>query len=230
MLSISDNLSRVQERIAAAAEKAGRCVEEIQLIGVTKYVDSTTAESLFATGCQRLGESRPQELWQKAKDLTSNSIEWHLIGHLQTNKVRRTLPLVHLIHSVDSARLLAAIDQEAALLRQPARILLEINVSGDENKHGFTPDEAEVLLPGLSVYSNVKVAGLMAMAAWKSDAVSARRAFARLRELRDRWQKQVPDGIMLRELAMGMTGDFEEAILEGSTMVRIGSALFADAG
>lgn len=230
-MSIADNLRRVRERIAAAAEAAGRAADEITLVGVTKYVSSHEARALVEAGCLDLGESRPQELWSKADALgelapaSGHSIRWHLIGHLQRNKLRRTLPLVSLIHSVDSQRLLAAIDAEwqthAAAQNQqlpPLRVLLEVNTSGEAAKHGFAPDAVEQLVATAAQFPRVQICGLMTMAALEGGLDVAARNFAQLRTLADR--------LHLKECSMGMSGDFEVAIREGATIVRVGSALW----
>src|SRR4051794_3733668 len=128
---IADNVARINERIAAAASKAGRQPSEIKLVAVSKYVDAARAALLVGAGCTVLGESRPQELWAKAATPELAGVHWHLVGRLQRNKVRRTLPLVELIHSVDSERLLAEIDQQAKALQLTPRVLLEVNCSGD---------------------------------------------------------------------------------------------------
>ena len=223
---LRENLARVREQIAAAAARSGRSPAAITLIGVTKYVSVETARYLVEAGLVDLGESRPQELWSKAESLADLPVRWHLIGHLQRNKIRRTLPLVNLFHSVDSTRLLQALSSEAGLLNQAVRVLLEVNVSGDAAKHGFRPDELEPLLPQIAALPNVAVHGLMTMAALEGGPDRARRDFAALRELRQRLDSCCPPGVTLRELSMGMSGDFEVAIEEGATMVRVGSALF----
>ena len=223
---IADNLARLRQRMAKAAESAGRGTDDVQLVAVTKYVGPAEVQALIAAGCHELGESRPQALWDKAETASSDSVHWHLIGHLQRNKVRRTLPLVELIHSVDSIRLLSAIDTEAGLLGATARVLLEVNVSGDSSKHGFAVDEIEPVLPQLPSFAHVEVRGLMAMAALAGGTDRARGDFAQLRRLRDRLQTSCPPGTELKELSMGMTRDFEQAIAEGATIVRVGSALF----
>ena len=223
---ISENLSRVRERIESAAESAGRRAEEVGLVAVTKYVGPAEAAALLKAGCRQLGESRPQQLWEKADNPGLESVEWHLIGHLQRNKVHRTLPLVALIHSVDSLRLLRAIDHSASQYGITARVLLEVNCSGDPEKHGLTADAMRSLLPELPSFANVEVSGLMTMAAREGGTTVARKNFASLRELRDEVSGEVPPGTRLTELSMGMSHDFEAAILEGATWVRIGSLLF----
>jgi pyridoxal phosphate enzyme (YggS family) len=225
-MSIADNLRRVRERIAAAAQAAGRRPEEVTLVGVTKYVGHREARELIDAGCSDIGESRPQELWTKAEALADadEPIRWHLIGHLQRNKLRRTLPLVTLIHSVDSERLLAAIDAEwqshAAQNRQlsPIRILLEVNTSSEAAKYGLAPDSVEPLLAAAERFPHIDICGLMTMAALEGGLDVAAQNFAALRQLAERFG--------LRELSMGMSGDFEVAIREGATIVRVGSALW----
>jgi len=227
---LQENLASVRERLAQAANRAGRKAEEITLVGVTKYVEPPLARMLYEAGLGTLGESRPQELWRKAEALADLPIEWHMIGHLQRNKVKRTLPLATLIHSVDNLRLLAEISREAVLWERDARVLLEVNVSGDASKHGLKPDEVEPLLPQAAALPRVRVAGLMTMAALSGEWDRARRDFAALRELRDRLEPHCPRGMTLRHLSMGMSGDFEAAIEEGATLVRVGSTLFEGLG
>jgi pyridoxal phosphate enzyme (YggS family) len=228
---LCDNVARVRERIAAAAARAGRDAAEVWLVGVTKYV-SPEVSRLLVTECglTHLGESRPQELWRKAESLADLSVNWHLIGHLQRNKVRRTLPLVACIQSADSLPLLDEINREAVSIDRPADVLLEVNVSGDAAKHGFQPDEIEPLLPRIAELKNIHVLGLMTMAALEGGPERARRDFGALRALRDKLTGNCPDGIILRELSMGMSDDFEVAIEEGATIVRVGSALFEGIG
>ena len=223
---IADNLASVQERIAAAAEAAGRKPEEIQLVGVTKYVDSATAGALLGAGCIHLGESRPQQLWEKGVAPELAGASWHMIGHLQRNKVKRTAPLVDLIHSVDSLRLARALHDTATDLERSARILLEVNSSGDKEKHGLKAEDLLALLPQLAELEKLQVCGLMTMAAREGGQQVAAKNFASLRNLRDRAASECPPNVQLTHLSMGMSHDFEAAIREGATIVRIGSLLF----
>jgi hypothetical protein len=195
-------------------------------VAVTKYVGTPEVRALVEAGCRLLGESRPQELGEKAEALSGLPIRWHLIGHLQRNKVRRTLPLVEMIESVDSLRLAAAIDRIAGELSLALPILLEVNVSGEPAKHGFQPAELEECLAELAGYGSVEVRGLMCMAGLEGSPEAARTDFAGLRQLRDHLRERCPEGIVLEDLSMGMSGDYEVAIEEGATIVRIGSALF----
>lgn len=236
-MSIADNLRRVRERIARAAESCGRRADEVKLVGVTKYVSAREAAELVAAGCIDLGEARPQELWTKAAEVIWSGDgpppRWHLIGHLQRNKVRRTLPLAELIHSVDSLRLLIEIDAEAAAIAEtgdnfllPVRLLLEVKTSGEEAKQGLAPDDVESMLAAAAQFPNVQICGLMTMAALKGGPAVAGRNFATLRELRDRLRPTAFANVKLDELSMGMSDDFEVAIREGATLVRIGSILW----
>lgn len=223
---LTDNLSRVRERIAAAAESSGRSPREITLVAVTKYVDADVSAALFHAGCPILAESRPQQLWEKAELPDCAGVRWHLVGHLQRNKVARTLTLVEMIHSVDSLRLLREIDKQAHQLDRRARVLLEVNCSGDQAKHGFSPDELKQVVEQLAEFSRVEVSGLMTMAALGGGPEIAGKNFALLRQLRQQVQTCCPPTVKLNELSMGMSQDFEVAIREGATMVRIGSILF----
>ena len=223
---LADNLAQIQGRISAAAVRSGRMADAVRLVAVTKHVPAEFVAQLVAAGCMDLGESRPQELWAKAEQLNNPAIRWHMIGHMQRNKIRRTLPYLHLIHSVDSRRVLAALDEEAALVGQKIGVLLELNVTSDVTKTGLPPSEVESLLEKASELQHVSIRGLMAMASHGGSETAARRDFARLRTIRDRLAKKSPQGAALSELSMGMSGDFEIAILEGATIVRVGSALF----
>lgn len=225
MQAVHDNLARVRERVATAAERAGRRAEDVTLVGVAKYVSAAATAALVRAGCRDLGESRPQQLWDKAEsdELRSLDVRWHMIGHLQRNKVARTVPLVSLVHSVDSPRLMRAIDGSAADCGKRQAVLLEVNTSGDDAKHGFTPGGLKEFVAQLDDYRHVEVRGLMTMAAGDRSLDSAAANFADLRNLRD---ELAAGGIDLPELSMGMSGDFEVAIAEGATLVRVGSALW----
>lgn len=209
-----------------AARRSGRRPDEVRLVAVTKFVSETAIRAVVAAGCRVLGESRPQHLWDRAAALSDLSVEWHLIGPLQRNKVRRTLPLVGLLHSADSEDLVLAIDRIAGELGRVAPLLLEVNCSGDEAKHGFEPEAVAAALDRLAPLRHVQIRGFMGMAALDGGSDVARRNFSLLRKLRDRLRSDCPPAISLDELSMGMSGDFEVAIEEGATLVRVGSALF----
>jgi pyridoxal phosphate enzyme (YggS family) len=216
----------VRALFAGAPRAAGRAPQEIKLLAVTKYVGVEEARALVEAGCLDLAESRPQELWHKARQIADPRVRWHLVGHLQRNKVRRTLPLVALLHSVDSLRLLRTIDEESQSLGRITPVLLEVNISGDAAKHGFSPAEMPDVMAGLRDLRNAEVCGLMGMASLEGDLAAARRDFARLRALRDELRAAGSGARGLEQLSMGMSGDLEAAIAEGATIVRVGSALF----
>jgi pyridoxal phosphate enzyme (YggS family) len=223
------NLAAVRHQIDDACLRAGRAANAVRLVAVTKYVDAAAARAMAAAGCRDLAESRPQALWAKAETLADLAppVRWHLIGHLQRNKVRRTLPVADLIHTLDSRRLLETLDAEAAAAGRPCDALVEVNLAGDPGRTGATAAETREIVAMAARSPHVRLRGLMGMASVPEGgdaAAQARRQFAWLREFRDRLRGE--GGMELPELSMGMSGDLAEAILEGSTMVRVGSALF----
>src|SRR5262245_19027790 len=218
------NLADVERRIAAACARAGRARCEVTLVAITKYVTADIARRLLPLGVTDLGESRPQELWKKTAAIPEAT--WHLVGHLQRNKVEETLPLATLIHSVDSVRLLEAIDAAAAKQQRRVPVLLEFNLSGEEAKHGFGTTDVAGIAAAAAGLRQVEIQGLMTMASLDAEGEKARPVFAALRKLRDQLQPQLTGGRELHHLSMGMTNDFEAAIEEGATLVRVGSALF----
>lgn len=232
MATVRGNLERIRDRIATACDRAARPPEAVRLVGVTKSVDPGRARELVMAGCGDLAESRPQQLWARAASLADlgDRLRWHLVGHLQRNKVQRTLPVCHLIHSLDSPRLLDSLGREARSADCTARVLIEVDLTGSAARTGLPPEAVEPLLAGWPADGSVVACGLMGMASAPepgAPAGRARRQFAALRELRDRLRPIVPG---LTELSMGMSDDFEDAILEGATIVRIGSALWEGLG
>lgn len=227
------NLASVRGRVAEACRRAGRSPDEVTIVGVTKYVSATTARIAHDCGLVDLGESRPQTLWEKAESLgdLEPPPRWHLIGHLQRNKVRRTLPVLHRLHSLDSMRLLETVAAEAAAAGRYCDALVEVNVSGADGRTGVAMDDVAGLVAAAARTTHLRIRGLMAMAGLPDgDPASARREFALVRELRDRLATTVAGGEGLRELSMGMSGDFEAAILEGATLLRLGSVLLPPPG
>ena len=226
------NVAAVRDRIAGACRRAGRDPGTVTLVAVTKYVDAERAALVHDAGCHDLAESRPQSLWGKAAALAGLAPppRWHLVGHLQRNKIRRSLSLVALVHSLDSLRLLDALEAEAAAVGSVCHALVEVNLTDDPGRTGASPVDAEAIVAAAATRPHVDVRGLMGMARTPDGAgADARRDFARLREMRDRLAMTSAAG-GLPELSMGMSGDLEAAILEGSTMVRVGSALFEGLG
>jgi pyridoxal phosphate enzyme (YggS family) len=223
---IRENLEKVQGRIAEAARRSGRPAEAVRLIAVTKRSPLEWIRPLVACGARDLGENYPQELWRKAEALADlgPSLRWHLIGHLQSNKVKKTLPMVRMIHSVDSLKLLRALDALAPDFSDPPGVCLQVNTSGETSKHGWTPEEILRDAESIAGCRAIPIVGLMTMAALGTTPETARASFIGLRELRELLRQRVD--VPLEELSMGMSNDFEAAIEEGATLVRIGSALF----
>jgi pyridoxal phosphate enzyme (YggS family) len=219
-------LSEVQERIDDAAQRSGRSGSEIQLVAVTKYVDTETTRDMFDSGAIVLGENRPQVLEEKAVALAELPIEWHMIGNLQRNKVKRTVAHASMIHSVDRNSLLDAIEKAATDAEKVVQCLLEINVSGESTKHGYQASELREAIEYAITKPSIRIEGLMCMAGLDGNLDDARREFALLRELRDQHADVKTDNVNLTELSMGMSGDFEIAIEEGATLVRVGSVLY----
>ncbi|QDT12075.1 YggS family pyridoxal phosphate-dependent enzyme [Planctomycetes bacterium K23_9] len=222
---IRQNYLSVVDEVAVAAQASGRQPSDVTIVGVTKYVDAATTADLVDAGCGSLGENRPQVLWQKAEseELKDQPVQWHMIGHLQRNKLRRLMRYAPMIHSVDSRRLLEAVAKEAGEIDQAVDVLLEVNISGDDAKTGLSPDALLELLQE-DRGPLVRIGGLMAMAGMGTDQGAARKQFADVRMLRDKLAAST--GNPLANLSMGMSGDFKEAIAEGATLVRIGSRLF----
>ena len=228
---VRENLATVQGQVNDACRRAGRDPQSVTIVGVTKYVSAELAAVLLEAGCHDLAESRPQSLWAKAAALAGAALppRWHLVGHLQRNKVRRTLPLLALLHSLDSQRLLETIDTEASLAGMVTEVLVEVNLTGDPARTGLAVADVPPLVEAAARLPHVRVRGLMGMASAPEgpDASGrARQQFATLRSLRDRLAMELPAAKGLEELSMGMSDDFEDAILEGATLVRIGSALW----
>ncbi len=222
---LTENLHRIRERIEAACQRAGRSASDVTLVAVSKYAELDWVRALVDLGITDLGESRPQQLAARAAELPA-AIRWHLIGHLQRNKVELVLPLVTRIHSVDSVRLLEAINRESQRLGSRARLLLEVNVSGEQSKDGFGSDSLLEAWTTICQQHAVQIDGLMTMAPLTKTMEEARPIFRALRELRDRLAATSNGRWTLPDLSMGMSGDFEIAIEEGATLVRVGSGLF----
>ena len=217
------NLESVQERIRTACDRAGRAVDSVALLAVAKTHSADAVQTLAACGVRLFGENKVQEA--KAKiPLYSSRLRWHLIGHLQTNKVRDAVALFEMIQSVDSLRLAREINQRAEQAAKQMPILLEVNLAGEASKFGYAPDQLRAELRELNALPRLEIHGLMTVPPWSPVPERVRPYFRQLRELRQQCEDQL--GAPLPELSMGMTGDFEVAIEEGATLVRIGTALF----
>lgn len=223
MTDISDNLAEINHRILSACSRCGRDPYSVELIAVSKTFPAEAVREAAAAGQHLFGESKLQEAQPKIESLPA-SLRWHFIGRVQRNKVRRMLPLFEAIHAIDSLRLAAYADEIAGELGLFPKVFLQVNVAGEETKGGFDPDSLHAEMESLLLLPRLEIAGLMCIPPAGPDAESARPWFARLREIRDRLVDS--HGAPLPALSMGMSGDFEVAIEEGATHVRVGSAIF----
>jgi len=223
---IVHNIGEVKRRIAAAAERAGRDPDDVVLVTVTKTRSVAEIRAAIEAGAVDLGENYVQEMEEKAEALAECDVRWHAIGHLQTNKIRKITPFVSLVHSVDSLRVANEIDRRAEMDGRVVPFLLQVNVSGEESKFGVAAAEAVELAGQMLELEHGLLVGLMTMPPYSEDPETNRPFFRRLRELRDRIiDSGVPERHM-RQLSMGMTRDFEVAVEEGATLVRVGTAIF----
>jgi pyridoxal phosphate enzyme (YggS family) len=223
--SIAENLERVREQIAQAAAKAGRALEDIALVAITKTHPADRVREAIDAGQTLFGESRVQEARAKIPELPSNT-RWHFVGHLQKNKIRHALPLFEMIHSVDSLALAQDINRIANEEGLHPRVLLEVNVAGEGSKFGFSPDQLHDQMEELLALPRLSILGLMTIPPFAEEAEESRKYFVQLRELRDRLQTEFQ--VDLAQLSMGMTQDFPVAIEEGATLVRVGTAIFGE--
>lgn len=211
---LQERIAAVEARVTAACQRAGRSRDSVTVVAITKTVSIRVAAILPVLGIPNLGENRPQELWKKAAVITDAI--WHFTGHLQRNKIDQTLPLIELIHTVDSERLALAIHESAHKRGRPMPVLIEVNCSRESSKAGFAPSQLPAVAHRLKLLGGLQIRGVMTMAAYADDPEAARPTFAELRQL----------GSDLPHLSMGMSGDFEVAIEEGATFIRLGTVLF----
>lgn len=221
---IKENLDCIKQKISNAAKKSGRTYEDILLVGVTKTIGEDRIDKLIELGVNDLGENRVQELIKKYETVHGNP-NWHLIGHLQTNKVKYVLGKTVLIHSVDSLKLMEEISKRAM---NAVDVLIEINIAGENTKHGLRPDELEPFLCESSKYNNICIKGLMTVAPYTPNPENNRVFFRNMRKLLIDIQKKNIDNVNMQKLSMGMTNDYEVAIEEGANIVRIGTGIFGE--
>ena len=225
MASIAENLERVREQIAQAAGKAGRSIDDLELIAISKTHEAAKVREAIEAGQTLFGESKVQEARVKIPELPSNT-RWHFVGHLQKNKIRHALPLFELIHSVDSLALAEDINRIADEEGLHPRVLLEVNVAGEGSKFGFQPEKLRADMESLLALPRLSILGLMCIPPVADEPEASRKYFVRLRELRDRLQTEFH--VDLAQLSMGMTQDFAVAVEEGATLVRVGTAIFGE--
>ena len=226
-LSIRDQIEIIRENIAKAALTSGRRAADVRLMAVTKTVDDHRIREAISAGVDILGENYVQEGKRKIEQM-GKSVEWHMIGHLQTNKAKYAVRLFDMIHSLDRMALAVELDKRSRLAGCVTRVLIEVNISGEETKRGVPFPEAIPLVREVSALENLSIQGLMTMPPWFDDPEEARPCFAALRRLRDRIIAERIAHVEMKELSMGMSQDYQVAVEEGATMVRIGRSIFGE--
>ncbi|HTZ39061.1 MAG TPA: YggS family pyridoxal phosphate-dependent enzyme [Syntrophales bacterium] len=222
-----ENILRLRERITEAALRAGRDPGNVRLMAVTKTFRDEPIREAIEAGVDIIGENYVQEAKRKIEQM-GKSVEWHLIGHLQTNKAKVAVRLFDMIHSVNRLSLAEELNRRAAAVGTICRVLIEVNLSGEQSKSGAAPEEAPSLIRTVAAMPHLSIRGLMTMAPWYDDPEKARPCFSGLRALRDRIASENIPNVVMQELSMGMTDDFEVAVEEGATIVRIGRAIFGE--
>ena len=217
----------MQDRITAAAERAGRDARSVQIVAVSKTKPVSLILEAIDAGLTDIGENRVQEAMGKYNQV-DRPAKWHLVGHLQRNKVRQALPIFDLIHSVDSLRLLTEIDRRSAQLDSRTEVLVQVNTSGEPSKYGLAPDAVLDFIENALGYAHIRIKGLMTIGAFLPDPEAVRPSFVLLRTLQEEISEQRFEGVEMEYLSMGMTNDFEVAIEEGANLVRIGTAIFGE--
>jgi hypothetical protein len=226
--NIADNLARVRSQIRAAAHRAGRDPADIKLLAISKSHPAEAVEQAYEAGIASFGESRAQEGREKVAELRHLSISWHFVGHVQTNKVKYLLGAYELIHSLDRWKLAVEIDKRAQREGTKQPCLVQVNISGEDSKYGLPPTAVSGFLDRVAPLEGIQVKGLMTIAPLVEDPEETRPCFRRLRELAEELRPGLPSGVRLSELSMGMTNDFEVAVEEGATILRVGRAIFGE--
>jgi len=221
------NINKIMQKIAAAAKRCNRSPDTVKLLAVTKTVPPQIIEQAIGAGLKAFGENYVQEAREKIARIQER-VQWHMIGHLQTNKAKYVVNLFDYIHSVDRLELAREIDRRAEMAGRQINILIEVNISGESSKSGIRASEAIELIKNVSMMRNLSVRGLMTMAPYSDNPENSRPYFAALKDLQQKIIQEGIAGIQMDELSMGMTDDFEVAIEEGATMVRIGRAIFGE--
>ncbi|GAA1153324.1 YggS family pyridoxal phosphate-dependent enzyme [Ornithinicoccus hortensis] len=223
---VADNLAEVRRRIAEAARSVDRDPAGVRLLPVSKTVPEERIRAAVPAGLTRLGENKVQEASRKSAALSDLGLEWAVIGHLQTNKAKDVAAFASEFQALDSVRAARALDRRLQTLGRGLDVLVQVNTSAEESKYGLPPEEVGAFLQQLPAFTALRVRGLMTLAEFTPDQARVRACFRLLRELRDRLRHTAPDGVGLDELSMGMSGDYELAITEGATVVRVGQAIF----
>jgi len=224
---IRENISEVQKRIEAACKRAGRDASEVTLIAVSKTKPLAMIEEAYDFGMRDFGENKPQEMRDKSKSFCKE-VRWHMIGSLQTNKVKYVVGTACMVHSVDSFKLAESLEREAAKKDQTIEVLLEVNVANEESKHGFLCDEIEDAVTQIASYPHIRIRGLMTVAPYAENGEDNRIYFRKMKQLLIDISSKNIDNVFMDTLSMGMTSDYEVAIEEGATMVRVGTGIFGE--
>jgi pyridoxal phosphate enzyme (YggS family) len=225
---VKTRIESIRDRIRSAAARGGRRPEDVRLVAVSKTIPAARVREAVAVGIRRLGENYIQEAREKIESLSDLALEWHFIGHLQRNKAKYAVPLFDLIHSVDSIRLARELDKQAAKRGQNQAVLIQVNTGKEATKSGIYEEDALTLVREAAVLENITIKGLMTLPPYFNAPERVRPYFRALRELGQRIREAALPGVGMDELSMGMTGDFETAIEEGATLVRIGTAIFGE--
>ncbi len=224
---IKENLQEVNSVLKSSCEKAGRPASEVTLIAVSKTKPIEMLTEAYESGCRHFGENKVQELVEKY-EVMPKDIKWHMIGHLQRNKVKYIVDKVYLIHSVDSFKLAEEISKEAQKKKVVVSILIEVNVAGEESKFGIKPEEAEEVIRQIALLPGIMIKGLMTIAPYADNPEDNRQYFAQLKQLSVDISKKNIDNVIMSVLSMGMTGDYAVAIEEGATFIRVGTGIFGE--
>lgn len=225
-MSIKQNTADILKRVKNAAEKSGRKLEDINIIAVTKTVDVNKALEVVECGITNLGENRVQEFNNKYEKMLNNNIKWHMIGHLQRNKVKYIIDKVEMIHSVESIKLAEEINKKAGQKNIVAKILIEINIGGEESKFGINPNNSKSFINELREFKNIEICGIMTIAPYFDEYENTRIYFKKMKKIFDELSAINQENSQMKYLSMGMTNDYEIAIEEGSNIVRIGTGFF----
>ena len=227
MSTVRDNIQKIRDGIAEAALRSGRNASDVRLMAVTKTVDDDRIMEAIEVGVDIIGENYVQEARRKIDKMGKN-VEWHMIGHLQSNKAKYAVQLFDMIHSIDRLKLASELDKRSRTAGCVTKILIEVNISGEETKSGVKKEDTINLVKDISTLENLSIQGLMTMPPWFDDPEDARPYFVPLRELRDRIIEENIPNVEMRELSMGMSGDYQVAVEEGATIVRIGTSIFGE--
>lgn len=225
--TISSNIDAIHTRMADACRRAGRDPSEVRLLPISKTQGDDILRSAYAAGCRELGENKVQEARRKAESLSDLlNLRWSLVGHLQTNKAKHVARFAHEFQALDNLRVAEALDRRLQMESRGLDVFIQINSSGEAQKFGLPPEDAAAFIRQLPQFNALRVRGLMTLAVFSAETEHVRKCFIRMRRLREQLRQDAPDGVGLDELSMGMSGDFETAIAEGATVVRVGQAIF----